>query len=102
MSNLAVKLITILILPLVVFLLGVWIMSKMSNRQYVTQRLRQGATPQDRRPLNQHLLGYDLDAVNRHWGALDDTAREAEEHFLELDLVFPFLWLLLSLTLRSL
>jgi hypothetical protein len=91
MSNLAVNVITILALPLVVFQSGVWIMSEMSGRQYVVQRLLQVAALEDRTPLNQR-LGYDVKAVDHHWGALDDTARGAEERFLELDLVFPFLY----------
>jgi len=91
MGNVAVKTITILGLPLAVFLGGLWAMLKISDRDYVTQRLRQSAAPEDQKPLQQR-LGYDADAVNRHWGALDNTALRLERRFLELDLVFPFLY----------
>ena len=40
----------------------------------------------------QQRLGYDTSAVNHHWGALDNTALRRERRFLELDLVFPFLY----------
>lgn len=90
MNNLAVNIITILALPLIVFTSGVWIMSAMSSRQYV-KRLLQAAAPEDRTPLHQR-LGYDVQAVDHHWGVLDDTARRAEKRFLELDLVFPFFY----------
>jgi hypothetical protein len=65
MGNLAVKTIMMLVLPLAVFLGGVWAISKMSDRDYVTQRLRQSAASEDQKPLNQH-LGYDAGAVNRY------------------------------------
>ena len=91
MGNVAVKTITILGLPLAVFLGGIWAMLKISDRDYVTQRLRQSAAPEDQKPLQQR-LGYDAGAVNRHWGALDNTALRLERRFLELDLVFPFLY----------
>ena len=91
MGNLALKTITMLGLPLAVFLGGIRIISKKSDRNYVTQRLRQSAAPEDQKPLQQR-LGYDAGAVNRHWGALDNTALRLERRFLELDLVFPFFY----------
>jgi hypothetical protein len=91
MGNVAVKTITMLGLPLAVFLGGIWVLLKLSNRDYVTQQLRQSAAPEDQKPLQQR-LGYDTDAVNRHWGALDNTALGLERRFLKLDLVFPFLY----------
>jgi len=81
-----------LTLPIVVFLTGALIMSEMCDRGYVTQKLLQLPDPKDRKPLNQRLRGYDADKVNRYWGALDETALRSEQCFLELDLVFPFLY----------
>ena len=81
----------ILAMPIIIFRGGAWVMSKMTNRQYVTSVLCRKAAPADRRPLNRR-LGYDLSAVNRHWGALDDTAINIEQRFLQLDLVFPVLY----------
>jgi hypothetical protein len=91
MSKLAVNVIIMLTLPVVVFLLGRWVMSEMSNRQYVMQRL-EAAAKDDRKPLNVR-LGYDLHAVSRHWAVLKEaTLLRAEQRFLELDLIFPFFY----------
>jgi hypothetical protein len=84
MGNLVVKAILLLALPTVVFVSGVYIMSKLSGREYVTYP--------DAKPLNQRIAGYDLDEVSRYWGALDDNARTIEQRFLEMDLVFPFFY----------
>ena len=65
------------------------IMSILSRHQYVNQQLRKNADPKDRKGLNMRFLGYDTDAVARHWGALDDRALQSERRFLELDLIFP-------------
>ncbi len=86
------KLIAILGLPLSLFKAGVAIMDKLADGPYVSQRLERAAPPADQTPLNRRLKGYDVQAVNRHWGALHRRAREAERLFLELDLVFPFLY----------
>jgi hypothetical protein len=89
MSKLAVNVIIMLTLPVVVFLLCRWVMSEMSNRQYVMQRL-EAAAKDDRKPLNVRLR-YDLHAVSRHWAILKEAALlRAEQRFLELDLIFPF------------
>jgi len=85
------KLIAVLALPVVVFFGGAWVMSEMSNRENVRDRLHDAAAPEDQKPLNQR-IGYDVSAVTRHWGALDDAGRDAMRRFLELDLVFPFLY----------
>jgi hypothetical protein len=92
MSRLAVKLVIVLTLPLAAFSTGAWIMAKLSDRDYVTQRLSQLPDARDRKPLNQRLCGYDAAAVGCHWGALDETALRNERRFLRLDLVFPFLY----------
>jgi hypothetical protein len=90
-NNIFLRATTLLALPLVVFVIGAWIMSKMANREYVTRRLGEVVAPEDAKPLNQR-FGYDLAVVERHWGGLDETARASEKRFLELDLVFPFLY----------
>ena len=71
----------LLLLPIVVFVSGAWIMSRISGRRFVTGQ----------KPLNQR-LGYDLKAVDRYWRALDRPARRAEQRFLTLDLVFPIFY----------
>ena len=88
MSSVVLKVISILALPVFVFLAGAWIMAAASGRERVDERLQQHAAAEDRRPLNQRFR-YDRAAVERHWGALDEGALEAERTFLELDLVFP-------------
>ena len=78
MSRIFLAVTGLLMLPVVVFVGGAWIMSAASGRQTVPNQ----------KPLNQR-LGYDTEAVDRYWGALDPPARRAEQRFLELDLVFP-------------
>ena len=87
-----VKAVMLLTFPALVFYGGVQIMSKLSDRDYVTKRLRDKLNPYDATSLSQRMTGYDLDAVSRHWGALDDRARMSEARFLEMDLVFPFFY----------
>jgi hypothetical protein len=91
MSNFIVKVIVILTLPTTAFLGGAWLMFEISGRERVTQSLVDKAEPADRKPLYRR-LNYDIDAVKRHWGALDSEALHSERRFLQLDLVFPFLY----------
>jgi hypothetical protein len=92
MGNLAVKAILLLMLPTIVFIGGVYIMSKLSGRASVTYPLQDKAEPRDEKPLNQRVTGYDIEGVSRYWGALDANARTIEQRFLEMDLVFPFFY----------
>jgi hypothetical protein len=79
--NKTIVAILMLSLPVVVFLGGAWIMAEMSGLEPVKQQ----------KPLNRR-FGYDADAVQRYWQALDERARGADGRFLKLDLVFPFLY----------
>ncbi len=81
-----------LVLPIVVFFGGVWIMSVLTGRQSVQRRLA-GVADADRKPLNER-FGYGLNDVDRHWDALanDPRARSSEQRFLEMDLLFPFFY----------
>ena len=76
-------------LPIVVLLSGAMVMSILSGHGYVMEQLRENADSKDRKPLNMRILGYDTDAVARHWAALDESALRSERRFLELDLIFP-------------
>lgn len=78
-------------LPAAVFSGGVLIMKKVSGYQEVEDQASSIPNPCDRKPLDQR-FGYDAGAVDRYWGALNKDARAAEQHFLEVDLVFPFLY----------
>ena len=89
-GNLILRAILMLALPAAVFFGGVAIMKKVTDYQQVKNRASSAPNPCDRKPLDQR-LGYDAGAVARYWGALDG-ARAAEQHFLEVDLVFPFLY----------
>jgi hypothetical protein len=89
-NNPIVRAILVLLLPTVAFASGVRIMSSLSDRAYVVERLAT-APAKDRPPLNQR-PGYDLPAVGRHWGAMDAAALRLERRFLLLDLVFPLLY----------
>ena len=76
-------------LPIVVLLSGAVVMSILSGHGYVTEQLREKADPKDQKPLNMRILGYDTEAVARHWATLDESALRSERRFLELDLIFP-------------
>jgi hypothetical protein len=80
METYLLKTIVMLMLPASAFFAGAWLLEKISGRQQVPQK-----------PLNQR-LGYDISAVQEYWGSFDDNGRRAEKRFLELDLVFPFLY----------
>jgi len=92
MDNFVVKAIVLLALPAAVFNGGAYVMSKLSGRPQVTQRLRDYAKAEDRTPLGLRIGGYNLEAVSRHWGALDTATLKLERRALELDLVFPFFY----------
>ena len=78
--------------PIVIFLGGVLIMIVVSGHNYVTKQLRERATPDNRKPLNMRFRGYNTAAVDRHWGVLDARALRIEQHFLQLDLLFPLFY----------
>jgi hypothetical protein len=73
------KIFIILALPLVVFLSGVRLMSEMSNREYVINRLIDSNLPSgEKKPLNQR-LGYDLNEVARYLKVFDPTALNKDQ-----------------------
>ena len=77
-------------LPMVVLVGGAWVMTILSGHDYVTKQLHEQADPKDRKGLNERFLGYDTDAVDRHWGVLDERALDSERRFLQLDLADNF------------
>ncbi len=81
----------LLALPLAVVVGGAWLMDRASRRRLVRERLDADAQPEDRRPLNQRLRGYDDKDAAKHWSPLrgHPAAARAELLFLKLDLVFP-------------
>ena len=79
-------------LPVVVLFGGARIMTILSGHNYVTKQWREEAAPKDRNGLNMRVLGYDIDAVARHWGVLDERALHSERRFLQVDLVFPLFY----------
>ncbi|HYN22425.1 MAG TPA: hypothetical protein VE078_15800 [Thermoanaerobaculia bacterium] len=78
MNRPVVAAIVMLALPAVVFSGGAWIMDKMSGRTDVPQP-----------PINRR-FHYDTHDVQQYWKAFKDVG--TEKRFLELDLVFPFLY----------
>jgi hypothetical protein len=92
MASLILYAILLLALPFAVFVGGAWTIGQFVGREYVINQLGQKVKAEDQTPLNQRFTGYDLEEVDRHWSALDDRGRTIEQHFLKLDLVFPFLY----------
>ena len=66
--------------PVVVFLAGAEVMNRVSGRD-----------PRLGKPLNQRFEGYDADDAAAYWDGLNEK-KDAELCFLELDLLFPFLY----------
>jgi hypothetical protein len=91
MMRTAVTIAVAIALPFVVFVSGAYVTAQLSHRERIVEQLRVSAAESDRKPLSQR-LGYDLPAVARYFGALDRSARDCERYFLELDLIFPFLY----------
>ena len=81
MIKVIVQALIIIALPTFVFVGGAWLMTGISGR----------AVPAGQTPLGLR-FGYDADDARSHWGAFDDKALRAEQRFLELDLVYPFLY----------
>ena len=81
MTKVIVQALIIIALPTFVFVGGGWLMSEISGR----------ALPANQTPLGQR-FGYDADDARSHWSAFNDKALRAEQRFLELDLVYPFLY----------
>jgi hypothetical protein len=82
MTKSIISAIAILALPVVVFWGGAWVMTKLSGRQVDKQV----------KPLNRRWSGYDADAARSYWDAAEKRAPGAERRFLEVDLIFPFLY----------
>ena len=79
-------------LPGLAFFGGVLVMRALSGHAYVTRQWREKAAPRDKKPLNMRPMGYDTDAVARHWAVLDERALQSERRFLQLDLIFPIFY----------
>ena len=86
-----------LALPVGVIFLGVHLMNRVSKRDLVTRRGQQLLDKNDRKPLNQRGSGYNSAGVSKHWSIFDSKedkdaealkARQSEELFLQMDLVF--------------
>lgn len=78
-------------LPMAVLLCGNDMLSGASGRTAALCQLTDGKQDHPR-PLNQRWFGYGADAVQDYWSWLKPAGRRAEEAFLALDLLFPFLY----------
>jgi hypothetical protein len=92
MTDLWIRILLMISLPVAVFSAGAFLMSQVSDGDYIEQRLQQLPDYKDRMPLNQRSFGYDAKAVSRHWSAFDSTALDDQRRALEVDLVFPLLY----------
>lgn len=77
-------------LPFTVWASAGWVMQQMSERQAILARYKE-APEKEKKPLNQRLFGYRGDQVTAQWGRLGELL-PAQQRFLELDLIFPFLY----------
>jgi len=90
MGILIIRAVVLLLLPFAVFASGAYLIAKLSDRQYITDRLEK--SKDDKQPLGLRIYGYNVGAVARHWGALDDKGLGFERLSLEIDLLFPFFY----------
>ena len=79
-----------LAVPTLVFVSGASLMSRLTDRQAVRERLNRDF-PDNPRPLNMR-FGYDVATVRGMWSSLDPAMRDSEQRFLKLDLVFPLVY----------
>ena len=88
-----VKAILVVAIPFVAFAGGGYVMGALSDRDYLTDRFSH-LPKQDQKGIGLRVRGYNLEAVVRHWGALDKDSRglDAQRLGLEIDLLFPFLY----------
>jgi hypothetical protein len=91
MGILIIKAIGLLLLPLVVFLGGGYLMQKLSDPGQLRDKVQK---EKDLKGLGLRLEGYKLEAIKEYWGALklEHGALDAERRMLEIDLVFPFVY----------
>ena len=91
--DIVVKAILVVAIPFVAFAGGGYVMGALSDRDYLTDRFNH-LPKQDQKGIGLRVCGYNLEAVVRHWGALDKDSRGlgAQRLGLEIDLLFPFLY----------
>jgi hypothetical protein len=88
--NVVTRAIVALALPTLVFVGGASLMSRLTDRQAVRERLNRDF-PDNPRPLNMR-FGYDVATVREMWSSLDPAMQDSEQRFLQLDLVFPLVY----------
>jgi hypothetical protein len=92
MTHPVLRALFLVVLPAAVIVGGDRIMAAIVGHGRVTQQLRAASALGNHTPLNARFRGYTPADVHALWGALDPPARTIEQHFLELDLLFPFLY----------
>jgi hypothetical protein len=86
--------IIIIVLPLAVLLGGNALAVALSGRELATEQINAGigktdkTGKDDRKPLARRWR-YDVPAVQKHWGALQQSGIARERHYLQLDLALP-------------
>lgn len=84
------KAVLIFAVPLAIAWAGGLLMAKLSGRQAPSGY---GCREVDAKvPLNLRLCGYSAEDAGAHWRQLKDGQLDAERRFLEIDLVYPFLY----------
>jgi hypothetical protein len=77
----------LVVVPILVFLAGAEVMNRVSGRADLPE-----PDPPLGKPLNMRFEGYDAADATAYWKGLGPKGTEAELSFLELDLLFPFLY----------
>ena len=91
MGTLIIKAVVLLLLPLVAFLGGGFLMQKLSDPGRLRDKVQE---EKHLKGLGLRLSGYNLEAIKEYWGALkrEPGGLDAERRMLEIDLVFPFFY----------
>ncbi len=83
-----IKIIGIFLFPIFAFLVAGYAIELVTNRSIAIKNLPDGMP----KTLNMRPLGYDKTTFTNFYKALNEDGRKVEQLFLELDLIFPFLY----------
>ena len=94
MTDLWWEIAKVLGLPLIAYIVGVWLIDKFSGQNLIPDFLRwvKAQLRPDSIPLNLRFRGYTTHAVEQYWQPLGANKRKEEKRFLWLDLLFPLLY----------
>ena len=83
-----IKIVGTFLFPIFVFLVAGYAIKFITNRSVTIKNLPDGVP----KTLNMRPFGYDKTTFAKYYEALNEDGRKVEQLFLELDLIFPFVY----------